>query len=382
MSNIAVIGCGGRSRDLLSQFNGLEEVTILGAWDPIEANARLLLQRCRPVAGKIYSSFYELVNDGQVDWAFVASPNVFHKEHIIAAFRAGKHVFSEKPLATSIADCVAINQEHQNSGKLFAMGFTLRYASIYRKAKEILDSGRLGKIISINACENITPDHGYYIMHNWRRMYDLAGPHILEKCVHDLDLLNWFCGSLPVKLAAFGGNNMFVPENQELYHKNREVFELTDKTIEIDRFDEAESNSFIVEKDIEDNIVAIMEYANSIRVQFQATTSNPLPERRMYFCCTNGNLILELYSGQLIYRILGQEETRYIDHTGGGHGDGDHYIMKELLDSMLNGTKPLCGGKEGLLSTVVGISIDRARKEGQVLDLAPIWQDLGVELAL
>ncbi|MEM9424813.1 MAG: Gfo/Idh/MocA family oxidoreductase, partial [Spirochaetota bacterium] len=290
MLNIGVIGCGFRSISLISHFKGRKGVRIWGAWDPIQSNARLLLQHQQQPDGKIYSSFEELVNDQQVDWVFVGSPNAFHKEHIIAAFRAGKHVFSEKPLATSIEDCVAINGEHAKSGKLFATGFTLRYASIYRKVKSILDSGVLGKIVSINACENIRPDHGYYIMCNWRRRGELAGPHILEKCVHDLDLLNWFCDSVPLKIAAFGGNNMFVPENESLYHRHRSVFEVWEKSIEIDRFDEAADNAFIAEKTIEDNVVAIMEYANSCRVQFQATMSNSLPERRMYFHCTGGNL--------------------------------------------------------------------------------------------
>ena len=378
MIHIGVVGCGSRSISLITHFNTCQEVRVLGAWDPIEANAKLLLEACKPSNnGQIYPTFQELVNDKQLDWVFIGSPNVFHKEQIIAAFRAGKHVFSEKPLATSIADCVTIRREHKCSGRLLATGFTLRYASIYRKAKEILNSGRLGKIVSINASENITPDHGYYIMQNWRRQYELAGPHILEKCVHDLDLLNWFCDSVPIKIAAFGGNNMFVPENESIYLKHPQVFE---RETNVTSFDDALDNAFVSPKSIEDNIVAIMEYSNSIRVQFQASMSNCIPERRMYFHCTSGNLIVELYSGQLIYRILGEDEARHIDNIGGGHGDGDHYIMEAWLNTMCNGIQPLCSGEEGLRSAVVGISIDQARKEGRILDLSATWQELGVQL--
>ncbi len=378
MINIGVIGCGNRSISLTTHFDTNQEVRVLGAWDPIEANAKLLLEACKAGNSKhVYPTLQDLLNDGQLDWVFIGSPNVFHKEQIIAAFRAGKHVFSEKPLATSIADCVAIRREHEKSGQLLATGFTLRYASIYRKAKEILNSGRLGKIVSINASENITPDHGYYIMQNWRRKYELAGPHILEKCVHDLDLLNWFCDSVPIKIAAFGGNNMFVPENEAIYLKHPQVFE---RETNVTSFDDALDNAFVSPKSIEDNVVAIMEYSNSIRVQFQASMSNCIPERRMYFHCTSGNLIVELYSGQLIYRILGEDEARHIDNIGGGHGDGDHYIMEELLDTMHNGTQPLCSGEEGLQSAVVGISIEQARKEGRIIDLSATWQELGVQL--
>lgn len=95
----------------------------------------------------------------------------------------------------------------------------LRYAPIYRKAKELLDSGKLGRLIAIDGNENISPEHGGYIMCNWRRLTKFAGPHILEKCCHDLDLINWFVGSLPSRVASFGGRNFFIPENEKLMEK-------------------------------------------------------------------------------------------------------------------------------------------------------------------
>ncbi|NQT57937.1 MAG: Gfo/Idh/MocA family oxidoreductase [Bacteroidetes bacterium] len=373
----AVIGCGGRISGLIREFADKKDVELKGGWDPSTANVTNMLEKMNNGEGKIYSSYEELVSDPEIDWVFIGSPNVFHKEHIIAAFAKGKQVFSEKPLATTIEDCIAINKSHQKSGKLFATGFTLRYASIYRKAKEILASGKLGKVISINACENIAPDHGAYIMKDWRRKKELAGPHILEKCVHDLDLINWFTESVPTKIAAFGGNNMFTPENDYLYRNDKKVFQSAWELVE-ESFEHAGNNPFLSDKTIEDNIVAIMEFANGVRVQFQATMSNAIPERRMYFHCSGGTLIVELYSGLLQYKSLADEAIQRIPLTGGGHGDGDYHIMKELHDSMINGTIPVCGGEEGLLSAVVGITIDEARENGTVIDLGEIWKSLGV----
>ena len=105
------------------------------------------------------TSSLEAINTPGVEWVMVFSPNVYHKQHVLEAFEAGKHVFSEKPLATTIEDCQAIFDGHQKSGKLFATGFVLRYAPMYRKAKEILESGKLGKVMTIEANENITPSH-------------------------------------------------------------------------------------------------------------------------------------------------------------------------------------------------------------------------------
>ena len=99
----------------------------------------------------------------------VFSLNAMHHDHILAAFKAGKHVFSEKPLATSIDDCVDIYNAYRAGDRFFATGFVLRYAPLYRRVKQMLDSGKFGRILSINADENIAPYHGGYIMMNWRR---------------------------------------------------------------------------------------------------------------------------------------------------------------------------------------------------------------------
>lgn len=375
----AVIGCGGRICGLLNHLKDKKDVELIGGWDPSVPNIQQMFDKINDGRGKIYESYMDLVHDVDVDWVLVGSPNVFHKDHILAAFENGKHVFSEKPLATTIDDCISISNSHKKNGKLFATGFTLRYATIYRKTKEILSSGKLGKIISINASENIAPDHGGYIMKNWRRKRELAGPHILEKCVHDLDLLNWFTDSVPKKIAAFGGNDMFIPDNNHLYTSYKNTFDSWPWRNLAEKFTE-EDNPFLSEKSIEDNIISIMEYANGIRVQFQATMSNTIPERRMYFHCSGGTLILELYSGSLQYKSLDDEAVQLLTLTGGGHGDGDFFIMKELHDSMINGTVPVCGGDEGLLSAVVGISIDKARAEGQIFDLTETWKTLGLIL--
>jgi len=376
----AVIGCGDRISSLLEEMKQKSGIELKGGWDPSSANVQLMFDLRNNGIGKIYSSYEEIVNDSEIDWILIGSPNVFHKIHIIEAFTNGKHVFSEKPLATSIEDCIEINKSHINSRKLFATGFTLRYASIYRKTKKILSSGQLGKIISINASENIRPDHGAYIMKNWRRKRELAGPHILEKCVHDLDLLNWFTESVPVKIASFGGNNMFIPENEYLLKKDRNLFECWPGGNVKDKYDESKKNPFLSVKTIEDNVVSIMEYANGIRVQFQATMSNTIPERRMFFHCSGGTLIVELYSGSLRYKAIGDKKETVLELTGGGHGDGDTHIMNELHDSMIHGTIPVCGGNEGLQSAVVGISIDSAREKGKVLDISNIWKTLGMDL--
>lgn len=370
--NVAVIGAGGRgcgvTNNLLKDSGG--NVKVLSVFDPDKEVAQKTIETWKSPYTKICDSYQEAVDSPGVDWVLVFSPNAYHKENIIYAFEAGKNVFSEKPLATSIEDCQAIYAAHQKTNLIFATGFVLRYAPIYRKAKEILQSGKLGKILSIDANENITPAHGGYIMRNWRRFTKFAGPHILEKCCHDLDLLNWFCESVPTKIASFGSADLFVPANEYLRDK------YGDATYSAWPDPHAVESPFTSDKDLMDNQVGIMEYRNGIKVMFQATMSNAIPERRMFFSCTEGTMIIELYSGILKYRQIGDEGMTVVDITGDGHGGGDSYIMKELYDTMINGTAPKCSGNEGLESAVTALAMDQAAKSKEMVDLEPIWKKL------
>ena len=76
-----------------------------------------------------------------------------------------------------------------------------------------------------------------------------------------------------------------------------------------------------------------MLYRNGVKVQFQATMSNAIPERRMYFSCAEGTMRLELYSSELSYKRIGEDMVT-IHYGADGHGGGDNFIMKELYECM------------------------------------------------
>jgi len=364
---------GGRANIVRWLVDHRDNFSISAVYDPDKERTALALDNwgCRKT--EICDSYQSAIQRDDVDWAMIFSPNAFHREHILCGFNAGKHVFCEKPLATTIEDCRSILTEHRKSGVTFATGFVLRYAPIYRKVKELLDAGYIGRILSIGANENIAPEHGAYIMRNWRRLKAIAGPHMLEKCCHDFDLINWFCQSLPTRVASFGGRNLFVPENECFHERFRD--EDGKSLFEGWPDPKAEASAFTSEKDIVDNQVAIMEYRNDIRVMFQATMSNAIPERRMHICGSEGTLIAELYSGILKSRRLGGTMEEF-EFPGGGHGGGDEVLLSELYETMTEGIPPECSGEEGLESTVVALAIEEAKDRGQIIDMEPIWKDL------
>jgi len=370
---VAVIGAGNRSikvvRHLLADSAG--NAKILAVFDPDTEQMNYACNAWHATEAKRCATSQEAITAPGVEWVMVFSPNAFHKQHILEGFAAKKNVFSEKPLAISIADCKDIYDAWKKSDLVFATGFVLRYAKIYRKAKEILTSGKLGKILTIEANEHLRPGHGGYIMCNWRRHSSVAGPHILEKCCHDLDLINWFCESLPSRVFSFGGREFFKPENKPLEDKyGKELFHFWRDPHMID-------TPFNDDTDLMDNQVSIAEYRNRIRVSFTSTMSNAIPERRLCFRCSEGTLDIELAQMSLKYKHIADEAVSLISFTGDGHGGGDSFIMKELYDTMTNGTAPKCSGNEGLESAVFALALDQAARTGQVVDLEPVWKSLG-----
>jgi predicted dehydrogenase len=364
-----VIGCGHRAENLLRMVAEQPELELAGAWDPDPDRVEALYGLVGGAALPKPRTWQDALELTGVTWAWVASPNAHHREHIEGALAQGLHVFAEKPLATTEEDCLALAEAEHRSDRLVMTGFTLRYSLLYREVKRVIDSGKLGRVISIDANENLSPGHGGYIFTNWRRHYELAGAHVLEKCVHDLDLLGWFVGSRPRRVAAFGGNLMFVPENAALFEAHAEFASWPGTK-------ESQLNPFSAEKTVEDTIVSLLDYENGAKVQFQLTSSNALGERRMYLSGTEGTLIVDLVAAKLSYRSLGDQQATEFDGNGGFHGGGDEVMLAELTAAMVQGKRPATGLRQGLESTLVGLSIDRARREGRVVDLGQLWDRL------
>ncbi len=370
---VAVIAAGMRSqmvvKNLLRDSGG--NVEVASVYDPDREVAEKALKYWESPDTRICASYEEAIAEPGVTWVMVFSPNARHCEHVLAAFAAGKHVFSEKPMATSIEDCVRIRDAHAAHPELFfATGFVLRYSLLYRRAKELLTSGEYGRILSVEANENIAPEHGGYIMCNWRRHKSEAGPHILEKCCHDLDLLIWLTESRPLRVSAFGARRFFRNENDFLMEKYGE------KTFVSWSDPHGLKDPFTADSDLIDTQISAAEFENGVFVQFAASMSNAVPERRMRFNCSEGTVTLELYRMTLTCRKLGETTENTLRFTGDGHAGGDDFIMKELYETMSRGVPVKCSGREGLESAVYALAIDQAMTERRIVDLGPVWEKL------
>lgn len=379
MKNIGVIGCGGRIQGVLDCIPGIgKDIRIAAIFDPQELSIKNIREKFNLTEVKVCGSYQELVALPELDWVFIGSWNCFHPEQAEAALRAGKDVFCEKPLATKLEDCARVIRAWKESGRQLSMGFTLRYSPHYRRIQKELASGCVGKIISFEFNETLGFNHGGYIHGDWRRLRKNAGTHLLEKCCHDIDLVNWFVGSPAARVASFGGCDFFTPENvgyQEKIGKSPEG-----KTAYQSWPNPRGVNPFTGDKDIVDNQVAIIEYASHVRATFHTNCHAALPERRLYVCGTEGTLRADLSTGNIEIARIGWDTTETVidTHASGGHGGGDEVLGQSLRASILEGKPPFTSTEDGVRATVTALAIDQACDTGQVVDLAAFWQQSGL----
>jgi predicted dehydrogenase len=373
--NIGICGCSSRIKSLLNILPGLgDDLEIHGLYDPDKKRVSEFKEKFNTSA-KSYDSYEEMLEDPSIHWVAISTWNSLHAEQTIAAFKAGKDVYCEKPLAINIDDCYAMRDAQIASGKKFMIGFTLRYSPHYRKIKEIIDSGAIGKIISLEFNENLDMNHGGHIMCCWRRQKEFTGAHILEKCCHDIDIVNWLVESRPAKVASFGGLDFFLPENA--YHMER-LEKNSDGHNAYCSWPTAQGNNpFTSEKNIIDNQVAIIEFKNAVRATFHTNLNAGILERRLYILGTEGTIRADAITGKIELRKIGFNEEIQDLSTGvkGGHAGGDEVLVQHWRDVIFEDKPVFTSLDDGLNSAIASLSIDVAMRTNRIISMEQVFQD-------
>src|SRR5262249_42297286 len=142
----------------------------------------------------VYTDFRELLANREIEAVSVVTMWDQHAAPTLAALEAGKHVFLEKPMASTLEDCDAIVQAAQKSKGFFMVGHICRVKPRYAAAKAAIVEGRIGKIVSMYARRNIPA---------WvtTEILNKIGP-IIGDGVHDTDLMLWYNGAKVVSVYA------------------------------------------------------------------------------------------------------------------------------------------------------------------------------------
>lgn len=212
---MVLIGAGQRGRayaDYIVEKN-YAEITAVVDPNPIrreKAAAKLGVdpQNC-------FVSVQDLWEKGKIaDAAIIASMDRDHYAQGMAALELGYHILLEKPISPDPAECMEIMCKARERKLHVVVCHVLRYTPFFSRIKEIIDSGRLGRLVSIRLDENIGNFHfaHSFVRGNWRRA-ELASPSIMQKSCHDMDLLNWLMGATAKSISSYGALHYFKENN-------------------------------------------------------------------------------------------------------------------------------------------------------------------------
>jgi len=381
--NIAVVGTGHRVLDellpLLYKHPEKDRIQVVAFCDPVQEALEYANKKYN-IANSIanYSDYRQLYADKDklsLHWVVIGSKNNLHAEQIIAAFECGLDVFSEKPIAITLEECSQIQAAAKKTHRYLMIGYVLRHAPFYVKIKELLQ--HVGTVTAIEANEYLSINHGEYIFSNWRRHVDIAGPMILEKDSHDIDIWWWLTGDQIKTVASLGGNNAFVTANNPVKRQKLVSCHLDEDQYKQEycnfRGHYENVNAFDSEKSIIDNQVVIAEGSSGIRYTFNFNAHSFIKQRRLFINGLLGTIEADLITGKIKMRTLkGQHDCDLVidasNCSNPDHGNGDFHIIRQLVSKMLESIGP---GRNADLnddtvssinSAIVALTIDKAMK--------------------
>lgn len=185
---VGILGAGGIAKVHTNILKRDERVEIIGVADISEERATALAQeagRAKPV-----TTLVELFDLG-VDAVYVTTPNTLHVEPVLTCLRNNVHVFSEKPMATTLQEAKQIRDEAATSKAVYNLGMNRRYASVYKRVKELISSGEVTPFLA-----NVKMNRGELLNPAWTANPKITGGYLYETPFHLMDMCRYLFGEV------------------------------------------------------------------------------------------------------------------------------------------------------------------------------------------
>lgn len=187
MLKVAITGAGGLGSRHAANFAQIPETSVAVVHDIDLARARALAEQY----GAVATTDADALVDDDVDLVVVATPTPTHADYVIQAAQAGKHVFTEKPMARTVEQGRAMLEAVAATGVKFMVGHVVRWFPAYRQAHEIIKAGGIGEVAVARTARINSHPSG---TNRWFEDYTQSGGVTLDMTIHDLDWLLWTFG--------------------------------------------------------------------------------------------------------------------------------------------------------------------------------------------
>ena len=410
---LAVVGAGSRGSGYASFAEAHpDEVTITAVAEPNQWRRTALAERYGIAPENAHSDWKQLAarEERVADAVIVATQDRLHREPAIAFARRGYHMLLEKPMAPTEEECREIVAAVKEAQILFAVAHVMRYTRYTTTLKKIIDSGRIGDVITVQHLEPVGFWHQAhsFVRGNWRKAAT-SNSMLMAKSCHDLDWLRHISGSPFRAVSSFGRLSHFRPENRPTgaadrcldcaveaecpYSAGRFYFGHlkqgnTGWPVDVLANEPTEENLlsalrtgpygrcvYSCDNDVVDHQVVNMEFADGGTASFTMTAFNEAAPRRTGIFGTRGEIRGNGVHLEIFDFKTGATET--VDTEAGadaggvlqGHGGGDYGLMRAFINAVATGdARSILSGPDATLESHLAVfAAEKARMSGSVV---------------
>ena len=426
-TRFAQVGCSGRGamyRDALLRTYA-DNAELVGVCDINPGRLQLYVQAARDsgleVPGYPAEDFDRMIAEQKPDCVIVTTKDCHHDEYICRAMELGCDAITEKPMATDEKKCQHIIDTQRKTGKKCTVTFNYRYSPARTQVKDLLMSGAIGEVLSVDFNWLLDIRHGADYFRRWHRNKDNSGGLLVHKATHHFDIVNWSLSGVPVSVFARGDRKFYTPKTAQRYgldnrsercldcpESDKCPFHLDLRAHEEMRrlyLDNEQHDGYFRDRcvfsdqiDIEDTMQLVVAYDNGVQMSYSLNAFMPWEGMIISFNGSKGRL--ESVARESVYlsgdgttpgefmaegtslRVFPHFESPYqaeVWRGEGGHGGGD----ERLLDDIFSPTPPedkykrAADQRAGAYSILTGIAANRSIQTGRQILISDLCQNIG-----
>ncbi len=406
-----LIGAGQRGAQVYGAYalKHPEDIRFVAVAEPNKERREAFAKDHEIPAENVYEDWRELLKQNKMaDCAFICTQDNQHIEPAMKALDLGYHIMMEKPMSQYADELTRLRDKAQSLGKIVTVCHVLRYTPFFSKVKEILDSGAIGKVESIQQIENVGYWHQAhsFVRGNWRRE-DETSSMIMQKSCHDMDIMLWMAGSHCARVSSFGSLNHFKEENApegapmycldgcpvaETCPYNAERIYLHDtgvhvpvirKVVSLQNTDESVREAlrhgpygrcvYHCDNTVVDHQVVNLEFEDGITASFTMCGFTWEGSRTIKVMGTMGQIAGDVEENKITVTLFagGKQSVYNLDVDPEGHSGGDKGFMEDVVrqvrsDGAYAGRSQVSSSVEGHL---IALAAEKSRLTGKTIEM-------------
>jgi len=373
------------------------------------------------VQGYGHEDFDLMITECRPDVVIVTTKDCFHDAYICRAMELGCDTITEKPMTTTIEKCQRIIDTQKRTGKQCRVTFNYRYSPVRTQVKDLLMSGVIGSLLSVDFHWLLDIKHGSDYFRRWHRNNANSGGLMVHKATHHFDLVNWWLSTIPRRVFASGHRRFYTPQQAAAYGLDtrgerclncpeaehcpfyldlRQYETLRRLYLENEQYDGYYRDQCVFSDtiDIEDSMNLVVDYENGAKMSYSLNAFMPWEGYVVNFNGTRGRLehkceetvyssgddsvpgALKAHGTNIhIFPHFNPAYSVDIWQAAGGHGGGDALLLDDIFKpgAVEDPYMRAADHRSGAYAMLTGTAANRSMEEGQAVKIPDLVQGIG-----